>query len=527
MYLYTIFAAYFSIVLELCMSNGVDRNEYDDINVEKIKKKGGTRLVGARAADHDTDAPFLVALSLDGRPVSSCTGNLITPTFIITAAHCTSYIPREERLVKNKQCVEKTAAGHNFLTEEYYTIQCRILPTFDGRKKKMMKNLEIIPLDPVGKVWMGVNNMNDLFEVNNRTSSKIKRVIMPEHAYQGGGRYGHYGGYDIALIEADQPFTTFQLACLPSPRFDDYADSKLAGYGKYFRTDLLGNEICQTNQYGPMKYHYCKSKCSTRTAPPSSRTCRLFFRHHKVPEDKEEVMILKGRKTQFCFRDKNAENQKYGWCFTKGDYFKHPEKREAPRSNDWGFCSSDCFLDKNKAMFGVLRIVEHVEILPKNLCDYFLEKSFRYGPVSYRPKILCVGRVNHWSTNVWGMQGKKFNRISLNTENTVKRRHYGEYLGFGGYVASPGTCSGDSGGPVYQEQIDPRTGRTKYVVTGAVSGGRGRMGACGGINNPVHYTKLQSFVTWISRVLGNPENRKLCWDNEFEEILRMKGIWKP
>ena len=79
---------------------------------------------------------------------------------------------------------------------------------------------------------------------NGRTSSKIKRVIMPEHAYQGGGRYGHYGGYDIALIEADQPFTTFQLACLPSPSFDDYADSKLAGYGKYFRTEKVPCHPC-------------------------------------------------------------------------------------------------------------------------------------------------------------------------------------------------------------------------------------------------------------------------------------------
>ena len=110
--------------------------------------------------------------------------------------------------------------------------------------------------------------------------------------------------------------------------------------------------------------------------------------------------------------------------------------------------------------------MDHVKILPKNLCDQFLETSFHYGTVSYSPKILCVGRLNHWSTDVWGMQGQKFNRMSVNTEKTVKRRHYGEYLGFGGYVASAGTCSGDSGGPVYQEQIEPITGSTRYVVTG-------------------------------------------------------------
>lgn len=110
--------------------------------------------------------------------------------------------------------------------------------------------------------------------------------------------------------------------------------------------------------------------------------------------------------------------------------------------------------------------MEHAKILPGKLCDEFLEKSFRYGPVSYRPKILCVGRMKHWSTDVWSMHGNKFNRMKGNTEETVRKYHYGEHLGFGGYVASAGTCSGDSGGPVYQEQTDSFTGNKKYVVTG-------------------------------------------------------------
>ena len=287
---------------------GTSGYEYDDIKLEKINKTGEPRLVGARAGRHASEAPFLAAVSLTGQPPSSCTANLITPTFLITAAHCMAYIPKKNRSEQNQECVEHSASGHQFHLQ-FFTIQCKILPTFDRRKKQIMKNLEITPLDPVGRVWIGVDDMNDLFQVYNAKSSKIKRAILPEHAYQGGGNYGKYGGYDIALIEVDQPFKTSQPACLPSPSFNDHAESKLAGYGKYFRNHWLGGEICQTNQHGPMKYHYCESKCSTATKPPSSRICRLFFRHHKVPEDKDEVMIMKGRRIHFCFRHKNRENK--------------------------------------------------------------------------------------------------------------------------------------------------------------------------------------------------------------------------
>ena len=64
------------------------------------------------------------------------------------------------------------------------------------------------------------------------------------------------------------------------------------------------------------------------------------------------------------------------------------------------------------------------------------------------------------------MRGNKFNKMSGNTEDYVRRHHYGEHLGFGGYVASAGTCHGDSGGPVYQEQRHSRTGKIKHIVTG-------------------------------------------------------------
>ena len=78
-------------------------------------------------------------------------------------------------------------------------------------------------------------------------------------------------------------------------------------------------------------------------------------------------------------------------------------------------------------------------------------------------------------------------RSSKKLKSVILRKfHYGAKYDPVGYVTSAGTCSGDSGGPLY---VETRPGQ--YVVTGLVSGGRGYLGKCGGINNPVHYVRLQ------------------------------------
>ena len=103
---------------------------------------------------------------------------------------------------------------------------------------------------------------------------------------------------------------------------------------------------------------------------------------------------------------------------------------------------------------------------------------------------------------------------------TPKTERYGRTS----YVASVGTCQvkpasfgyqnkphtqGDSGGPSFVEESKDR-----YVVTGArfnenssfvgvVSGGRGTLGECGGINNPIHYVRVKRFTRWIVENIEN------------------------
>ena len=64
---------------------------------------------------------------------------------------------------------------------------------------------------------------------------------------------------------------------------------------------------------------------------------------------------------------------------------------------------------------------------------------------------------------------------------------------------------GDSGGPSFVEESKNRyvvTGErfnknNSYLFEGVVSGGRGTLGECGGINNPIHYVRVKRFTRWI------------------------------
>ena len=196
----------------------------------------------------------------------------------------------------------------------------------------------------------------------------IKRAIRHGHSYKGGGRYGTYGGYDISLLELDSPVQGFKTACLPSSSFDDIgAGWRLAGYGKYHRNN---GDTCQTNKFGRNKYHYCMGKgnpCKTDDLP-QEKECKTFYETNKkgvkdVSSGKDEIMILqripntKKYKYTSCFKRVNPENPEYGWCQVKGNYYDLNKPIDHEPSA-WGYCSRDCYLDKNESDGSKLRVAD-------------------------------------------------------------------------------------------------------------------------------------------------------------------------
>ena len=93
----------------------------------------------------------------------------------------------------------------------------------------------------------------------------------------------------------------------------------------------------------------------------------------------------------------------------------------------------------------------------------------------HRPQILCVGDIYPWKIGTWILKsnGRKFKKsdniifqrvTEKRSRSYLEKFHYGAKESLEGYVASSGTCSGDSGGPLYVSQHQDTS--RKYVVIG-------------------------------------------------------------
>jgi len=482
-------------------------DEYEYVNPEDQQhisnpEGDGDRLVGGRITQ-SWQYPFVVGWNGQGYTGTSCTGSLITQTYFLTAAHCsgdmTDHDRKNFRKIRNA-CVEATKSRGSYKLG-VKELKCRWL---------RYKAFEII-VSPPGKAWLGRTDVEK--EVDEGQMREIKRIIRHRDTYLGGAGYKRRGGYDICIVELQRPFSSqYQPACLPGPDFQDTNrnDNRLAGFGKYHRSKKDEN-ICQTNRYGQMKYHYCRSEygegsnaCVTDKPPPMSAECDKFYASpntpNSPPEDVEEIKLHTRGKSVYCYNKKNPQQPQYGWCYTRGNFY---EKGSGTKFNGWGYCSDECYQDENEKNSGVLRSKTKVRVLDERQCNDFLKRSFMYGSVDIRPEILCVGYEFSWREENWKLTSSGYRKV----KPISKPVRYGSPT----YVTSAGTCNGDSGGPVFVKEGD------HFVVTGCTSGGRGPLGSCGGINNPVHYARVKKFTTWIVKNLDREERKNLCWDDDFTQ----------
>jgi hypothetical protein len=104
----------------------------------------------------------------------------------------------------------------------------------------------------------------------------------------------------------------------------------------------------------------------------------------------------------FCFSGSSPRAGSKGWCYVEEENYANPD-----REKGWGFCSSDCYLgDYNQTQdIRILRVVQDVDALQHDLCDMFVKIAVEGQNFSLRPKVICVGKLTHWKTQVWKVQG--------------------------------------------------------------------------------------------------------------------------
>ena len=286
-------------------------------NTRKNKLLVEDYIIGGQVASTE-EFPFLVAWHPFRKHTFSCTGVLITSTFVLSASHCLRIFRRKDVELAKRECVNQTHTKGFYVEKQGIRLHCKTLAHGD---------IEITS-KPSGRVWLGINDPGVLLDASDSYNKQyIKRYIYHKHSYSGRQLFS-YGGYDILLIQL-QKATSFKTACLPGPNFDDIRidkkDTIIAGYGKYIRNL---NKICQTNRFGMMKFHYCDQKfgigntaCDISKPPPTGTECKHFFNNPKtpntVPANMEEIRIIYPNSSTniFCYPSKNPEDHKFGWCW--------------------------------------------------------------------------------------------------------------------------------------------------------------------------------------------------------------------
>ena len=258
-------------------------------------------------------------------------------------------------------------------------------------------NIKIKVMNSKGYAYLGLTDIANRKAVAKGDKIPIDHAIWHVYGFSGNGKYGSWGGYDIALVKlATEVPARYTPACLPGIHFQDtsigsgYNENKrvfTAGFGQYYRKDKNGQLKCQTDEYGPAKHHYCQASgikgCITDKPPPQSEVCKHFYAQQNtpstVPFNDMEILLVTKNGTNHCYRNQSMTNKLYGWCKVNQLATKLGKETKL-NAESWGFCGKECYLDSNERDSMVQRYVEGVDVLEQNICDEFLNSSLSQTP---------------------------------------------------------------------------------------------------------------------------------------------------
>ena len=264
------------------------------------------------------------------------------------------------------------------------------------------EDIKIYPIKPIAKAYIMMNEIGKEVSEERGEIIQIEYFVRHKNSYREHG-YGTYGGYDITMAKLVFP-TNVEPACIPTPDFkdsglgsgyDNIQNVQVAGYGKYYRSE------CLTDELGPSVNHDCdkNSKCDTSQNPPISPECKEFLANN--PEVEKEfssknlhkiVVQAQDKWPVDCFRKTSYQEGSEGWCSVSEDA---TQIGKLSKISSWGFCSRNCFLKKNvsndEPNDNVFRSKENVDILDDELCNKFLMTALGKKNLKFVPELLCIG----------------------------------------------------------------------------------------------------------------------------------------
>ena len=122
---------------------------------------------------------------------------------------------------------------------------------------------------------------------------------------------------------------------------------------------------------------------------------------------------------------------------------------------------------------------------------------------NHKPEVLCVAYNQSYNIRVYLKDSQGNYRHVPDHDPKYRNLISVEKMW---YIVGPGSCHGDSGGPVFQPAL--KNGKQIFVILGVTSSGTSNIGHCGGINNPTHYTRVKKISKWITKYVHPGD---ICW----------------